>query len=327
MRILITGGCGFLGAALARTLAEAGHEVTVFDTTQAVERRSPDLDDSGVRIISGDVCDYAAVLAAVSETRPDAIVHGAAIVGGVLSMEQPAATVRVNIEGTVHILEAMKACAVPRAFMISSEEVYGSFQYEPADEAHPQRPTTPYGITKAAAEWYADYYRQRYGVDMVHVRTSWVYGAGLPRLRFETKLIVDALTTGEAAPETGAEHRIDYTHVDDFVDGMKRLIEAPRLGHHAYNISSGRAVRLDDLASMLASLIPGARIRVGGGLLEFAPGFQAPKKGALSIERARREVAYEPRVSLEEGMKRYVDDLRRALRDATSPFAQEVTRG
>ncbi|MGA2961933.1 MAG: NAD(P)-dependent oxidoreductase [Candidatus Korobacteraceae bacterium] len=314
LRILITGGRGFLGVYLTRELLKAGHKVILFDVPQAGEQAPVE----GAEVITADICDYNAVLSAVTESRPDVIVHAAAIVGGVLSMTQPAITVKVNLEGTIHILEAMRARAVPRAFLISSEEVYGSFDYDPVDEGHPLRPCTPYGITKAAAERYADYYRARYGVQMFHARTSWVYGAGMPRLmRFETQLILDALKTGEAFAPCGADHRIDYTHVDDFADGLKRLIEAPRLNYHAYNLATGRALRLDDLASVLASYIPGSRISVGKGLLEFAPGFPAPIKGALNIGRIRQEVGYEPRVPVEAGMRRYVDELRRALSEST----------
>jgi nucleoside-diphosphate-sugar epimerase len=314
LRILITGGRGFLGVYLTRKLMQAGHRVILFDVPQPGEHDLP----AAAEVITADICDYNAVLSAVSESRPDVIVHAAAIVGGVLSMTQPAITVRVNIEGTVHVLEAMRASAVPRAFLISSEEVYGSFDSDPATEEHPLHPSTPYGITKAAAERYANYYRARYGTQMIHARTSWVYGAGMPRLmRFETKLILDALKTGEASSHCGADHRIDYTHVDDFVDGLKLLIEAPRLNYPAYNLATGRAIRLDQLGTLLASYIPGSRITVGKGLLEFAPGFPAPVKGALSIERIRQEVGYQPRVSVEAGMRRYVDELRRALNEST----------
>ena len=316
LRILITGGRGFLGVHLARALRKAGHRVVLLDTPQA---GNPESVGGSADNITADICDYGAVLSAVSDLRPDAIIHAAAIVGGILSIAQPAATVRVNLEGTVHVLEAMKACAVPRALLISSEEVYGSFKYDPVDEEHPMQPSTPYGITKEAAERYANYYRLRDGVQMIHARTSWVYGQGMPRsMRFETKLILDALKTGKASASCGADHRIDYTHVDDFVDGIQRLIEAPRLNYHAYNLATGRAIRLDELASMLASYIPGSRISVGGGLMEFAPGFPAPLKGALSIERIRKEVGYEPRVPVEVGMRRYVEELRQAMNDSTT---------
>ncbi len=193
LRILITGGRGFLGLHLARVLRKAGHRVVLLDTPQA---GNPESVGGPADNITADICDYDAVLSAVSEIRPDAIIHAAAIVGGILSIAQPAATVRVNLEGTVHVLEAMKACAVPRALLISSEEVYGSFNYDPVDEEHPLQPSTPYGITKEAAERYANYYRLRDGVQMIHARTSWVYGQGMPRsMRFETKLILDALKT------------------------------------------------------------------------------------------------------------------------------------
>ena len=316
LRILITGGRGFLGIHLARTLRKVGHRVVLFDTPQA---GSPQPEEATADNMTGDICDYAAVRSAVSETRPDVIVHAAAIVGGILSIAQPAVTVRVNIEGTIHVLEAMHACAVPRALLISSEEVYGSFDYDPVDEKHPMHPTTPYGITKEAAERYADYYRARHGVQMIHARTSWVYGAGMPRgMRFETKLILDALKTGEATASCGGDHRIDYTHVDDFVNGLQRLIEAPRLNYSAYNIATGRAIRMDVLAAMLASYIPGSRISVGPGPMEFAPGFPAPMKGALNIERIRQEVGYQPRVTVEVGMRRYVEELRQALNAASA---------
>ncbi|OGK81280.1 MAG: hypothetical protein A2X52_16105 [Candidatus Rokubacteria bacterium GWC2_70_16] len=310
MEILVTGGGGFVGRHLARRLIEGGHTVTAFDKADAWPQGAAGGASPPVRRITGDLLDAAAVRSAIEAFSPRVVVHAAALVGPTLSLEEPLLTARLNLDGTIHVLEACLAAGVGRLIFVSTEEVYGQFRHDPVPEDDPMSPLNPYAITKAAAEWYVDFYHRHHRLDGYVARTSWVYGPGFPRLRLETKIIADALEGRESLFRSGAEHLVDYTYVDDLVDGFRLLIEHPRPGHRVYNIASGLSQPIREVAAILQRLLPAARVTLGPGLLETGPGLPMPQKGGLDISRARQDLGYAPQVSLETGLSRCVEAAR-----------------
>jgi UDP-glucose 4-epimerase len=310
-RVLVTGGAGFLGAHLVRALALRGDRVVAFDNfLTANPANLADLQDR-VEVVSGDITDLSHVLRVVKEQRIERIIHAAAISSVIPSIAKPALTVRVNVEGTINVLEAMRLFELQRCVHISSEETYGSFEREPADEEHPQNPLAPYAVTKMAAERLGRGYRQFFNLDVIHVRTSWVYGAGLPRSRPPKSFIENALAGRPTVLPAGGDHRVDHTYIRDFLDGTLRAFDLPAHRHDVYNIASGRAYTMTEMAEIVKALIPGADTRVGPGLLELLPGVKMPVKGALDITRARDALGYQPKYDLKAGLTEYMGWFRR----------------
>jgi nucleoside-diphosphate-sugar epimerase len=137
-----------------------------------------------------------------------------------------------------------------------------------------------------AAERLGRGYRQIFGLDVISVRTSWVYGAGLPRSRPPKSFIENALAGRPTSLAAGADHRVDHTYIRDFVDGALRAFDLPTHRHDVYNIASGRAHTMAEMAELVRELIPGAEIRVGPGLLDCCRGSRY-RSGALDVTRAK----------------------------------------
>jgi nucleoside-diphosphate-sugar epimerase len=304
LRLLITGGAGFIGRYTMRAAVARGDEVVVYDL--AVPTGEP---PAGVQYVKGELSSADDVFATLEAYRPTAILHLAAVVGAPTSMNAPIESMRVNVEGTIHLLEAVQRFASVRVVNLSSEETYGDFENEVIDEDHVQRPFTPYGVSKAAAEGFCRFYRRVRGVDVVTARTSWVYGAGLTRLRPPGSLLEPA-ARGEAVKHPfGADFVVDYTCVYDVADGLLQLASAPYLSHDAYHLSSGKATGTDELLSMIRELVPRASVHMGPGPWLFAPGCPAPRKGAMTYHRAYRDVGYKPSFTLKDGLERYLRDM------------------
>jgi UDP-glucose 4-epimerase len=169
--ILVTGGAGFVGAALVEALAARGDDVAVFDlqATPALTRlleRFP-----GIRFFPGDLVEWPRLLEAVAVLRPETIIHCAAVVGVANGLASPLSTMRVNVEGALAVFAAMRLFDVPRLVNLSSEEIYGAFDADIIDETHPCRPIKPYGISKYAVEQLARDFAEESGREVLHVRT------------------------------------------------------------------------------------------------------------------------------------------------------------
>ncbi|MBI4573921.1 MAG: SDR family NAD(P)-dependent oxidoreductase [candidate division NC10 bacterium] len=302
-RVLVTGGAGWLGAAVVRRLAARGDQVVVLDNLQAGAPANLEGLGANVRLIPGDITDLSGLLLVIKEHRVQRIVHAAAIVSVISSLGAPSHVTRVNIEGTLNVLEAMRLFEVERTVHISSEETYGDFRYEPIDEEHPLAPTAPYGITKVASEHLGRFYRAQHKTDFINVRTSWVYGPGFPRLRIPRTLIEAALEKRPLHLPQGGDARIDHTYLDDCVAGILLALDHPTHPFDVYNVGSGQSWSTAELVAMVRELIPGADLSVGPGPHRFSDEMVAPKKGALDITRARTVLGYRPRYDLRQGLE------------------------
>lgn len=305
MRVFVTGGGGFLGSALTRRLAARGDHVIAFDRSLDLLARHA-APSSRIVAEQGDVTDAAGLDAALRRHRPDAVIHCAAVVSVLSSIESPVGTVRINVEGAVNLFEAMRACGVRRVIHISSEETYGEFRAPIVDEEHPLAPVMFYGVTKVAVEHLGRCYRDLYGLEVINLRTSWVYGPDLPRDRVPKNLIDAALAGRPLHLPSGADSAIDHTYVDDFVEGTLAALDCPRHPFDVYNLSSGTAPTLAEVVAAVKEIVPGADVSVGPGVYRHGDRIAVPRKGALDLRRAHAAFGYAPRFDIRAGLRAYV---------------------
>lgn len=246
MRVFVTGGKGFVGTWLVAHLQACGDQVV------AVDREV-------------DVTDGRAVMAALEEWAPEAVYHLAAHAHVGRSWEDPEAVLRVNTLGTLHLLEAARRLAgPPRVLLVSSAEVYGAIgeDHLPADEEAPLAPVSPYAASKVAAEFLGLQAHLAHALPVIRVRPFNHIGPGqhegfvVPSL---AKRIVEARRTGNTRVRVGnLTPRRDLTDVRDVVRAYRLLVERGTPGD-VYNVCSGRAVSIAELAEQMVEL-------AGGGL-------------------------------------------------------------
>jgi nucleoside-diphosphate-sugar epimerase len=307
-RIFVTGGGGFIGCAVASALAARGDTVTAFDmgespALKALRARAPN-----VSFVPGELTEWPQLAEAMKQARPDAVIHCAAVVGVVNSLASPLYTMRVNVEGSLNVLSAMRLFEVGRLVNLSSEEVYGPFTQDVIDETHACFPVQPYGISKFAVEQLTRDFAAANGIEAVHIRTCWVYGPGLPRPRVP-KTPLEAGLAGRAFHiPNGAGYRVDQVYIDDLVAGILGALDHRGHQHDVYHITTGEAPSLAEMVAIMRELIPGAQLSIGEGAYEVA-GMPAVRKGALDCSRARAAFGYQPRYPLREGLAAYAEAL------------------
>ena len=306
MRVLVTGSSGFLGAAVVRALLARGDTAIGFDT----QARPGSSVDRRLIQVTGDITDPKHVTQAVSAHAPDAVIYCAAIVSVLLSVDNPIQIVRVNIEGSLNVFEAMRLAMVKRCIHISSEEAYGAFRTDKIDETHPLDPVMPYGICKAAVEQFGRTYRDLHGLEVINLRPSWVYGPGLPRSRIPKNLIDAALAGRKLHVASGADSAIDHTYVDDAVAAILAALDHRRHRYDAYNVGSGIAVSVSELIAIVRELVPGAELSVGPGPYRHGDRIEIVRKGALDVSRAAAEFGWRPRFDIRAGLTAYVSAAR-----------------
>ena len=311
--IVVTGANGFIGVEIVRALAARGDRVAAFDVAVGPALRALAEGGGRVTIVPGEISEWHHVANLIRDHRPEAVVHCAAIVGVVASAQAPFATMRVNVGGALNVFEAMRLFGVTRVLNLSTEEIYGDFRAARIDESHPCFPSMPYGISKFAVEQIGRDYARDHGLDVVNLRTCWVYGPGLPRPRVP-KILVDAAVEGRALHiPSGGDFRVDHVYVDDLVSGVLAALDKPEHRFDAYHIASGEAPSLAEIVDVVNDLVPGARISVGPGHYAFGDRVRVARKGALDIARAAAELGYRPRFDIRRGLAAYID-ARRAAR-------------
>jgi UDP-glucose 4-epimerase len=306
-RVLVTGASGFIGYAVSEALALRGDEVLATDI--AIGARLAQLSEKSraVQVSTGEMTEWPHLARLIKDGKPDKVVHCAAVVGVPASLGSPIGTFRVNVEGTIHLLEAMRLFGVRRMVNISSEEIYGAFRADTIDEEHPCRPTKPYGISKFVVEQVCRDYAEAHGLECIHTRTCWVYGPHFPRPRAPRNLL-DAAVAGRPLHLTGgADYAVDQVHIDDVVQGVLLALDKPQHRFDAYHIATGKAVSFGEVVGIIREKLSGADISVAPGPLRFVDGTVSVRKGALSIARAQAELGYRPRYDMRRGLHAWID--------------------
>lgn len=307
MRILVTGAAGFIGSSTVDRLLDLGHEVVGLDNfdpfyDRALKERNlaQARNNPAFQLVEGDLLDAAVVTPLLSTC--DVLLHLAALAGVHPSLERPLEYERVNVRGTMVLLEAAAAAGLSRIVLASSSSVYGVRSEIPFSEADPcDRPASPYAATKRALEIIAYNYHHVHRFPVTCLRYFTVYG---PRQRPEMAIakFVRMVRDGETITLYGdGSSARDYTYIDDIVSGTVAAIDACTEGFNLYNIGGTRTTSLARLVELIEESV-GVRAKV-----EHTPDRLGDVPiTCADVSRAERDLSYHPQVSIEEGISRYV---------------------
>jgi UDP-glucose 4-epimerase len=304
LRILVTGGAGFIGSHMASRLERDGHDVVVLDNEATGHRTNV---PPRARYIKGDVA-HINELEPVFESGFDAVFHIAGQVSLIRSFSDPVIDLRTNVEGTVNVLQLCVRHRVPRLLYASSMTVYGASEMLPTPESAPCAPISYYGITKYAGERYVHTTAERVDLDFDFQVTSFrMYNVYGPRQALDNPyqgvlgIFLGNLLRGEVLTIFGdGDQSRDFIYIDDVVDAWTAALANPATYGGIFNIGGGKRLSISDLADHVLAAF--GRSRSNGAVVyrDSRPGEQRHVEADTTL--ARTSFGWEPRVSFEEGL-------------------------
>jgi len=306
LNVLVTGGAGFIGSHLVDALVSSGNEVIVLDNFSSGKRENlkNHLNNRNVKIIEGDVRDKKILK---DSTEGIDIVYHLAVQCLRVSIKDPEINHEVNATGTLNICMASLENSVKRFIYISSSEVYGTAISVPMNEAHPLEPTTVYGASKAAGEFYTLAYNKTYGLQSMVIRPFNTYG---PRAYLEgaygeviPRFVLRVLNDAPPVIFGDGFQTRDFTYVSDTVRGIVMASECDEMIGQAVNIARSHEVSINDLARIIIEEL---------GKKNLKPVYEKKRPGDVmrhyaDISKAERLFGYRPEVSIEDGIGLYID--------------------
>jgi len=313
MRVLVTGGAGFIGGHISESFVEEGHDLVAFDNLDPyydlgikkhnikVAREASQSEGAGsYELVEGDVRDEELVDELVADA--DYVYHQAAQAGVRTSVEEPRKVNSINVGGTLNFLESAREHGVKRLVLASSSSVYGKPEYLPYDEKHPREPVSPYGVSKVAGEEYARVYHELHDLPVVALRYFTVYGPRMrPNMAFTN--FVSRCLHGEPPVVYGdGEQTRDFTYVDDAVEANLALLDTDAADGEVMNIGSTDNISIIELARTVRDLIdPSLEI-------EFDERYEADAEHThADASKAGDMIGYEPSTTIEEGARKFVE--------------------
>ena len=301
---LITGGAGFIGSNLAEALIRDGERVRIFDnfTTGTLDNLAAVRDR--VEVVEGDLRDFDAVRQAMRGVNY--VSHQGALRSVERSVDDPMSSNAVNVEGTLHVLQAAREAGVTRLAYASSSSAYGDTEVLPKTEDLTPAPISPYAVSKLAAEHYCRVYSRLYGLETVSLRYFNVFG---PKQSPESKyaavvpLFLRAAFQGEPLEihGDGLQSR-DFTYIDNVVLANRLAMTTPGVGGSVFNVACGERHSLLDIANTIGRFL-GRELKLN---------HVASRRGDVrhtqaSIERITKALKFHPTVGFDEGMRRTFD--------------------
>jgi len=299
MRILVTGGAGFIGSHTVDALvATATHNISIIDNLSAGKRERL---NQGARFYQADIRDAGEVGRVIASEQPEVIFHFAAQMDVRRSVADPAFDAQVNVVGFLNLMETARPHGLRRVvFSSTGGAIYGEQDFFPADESHPCRPVSPYGVAKFATESYLYFYQAQYGIDYAAMRYANVYG---PRQDPHGEAGVVAIFCGRLLENKpviifgDGEQTRDYVYVGDVVRANVAALTAAVTG--PINIGTGIETSVNQLYQTLAG------VAKSGQSAAHAPGRPGEQsRSAIAAGRAELELGWKPHVALEEGLRR-----------------------
>jgi len=301
MRILVTGGAGFIGSHLVEKLLADGHDVAILDDFN--DFYDPQIKHANIAAVVKDVAvhdvdlrDAGKVAGLFGKQKFDAIAHLAARAGVRPSIQQPQLYYDTNVVGTLHLLEGARTSGAERFIFASSSSVYGAAKKVPfSEEEHLAQTLSPYAATKIAGEFLCSTYSHLYKLRIVALRYFTVYGA---RQRRRCKC-----NPGEPIDQFGdGTTRRDYTYIDDIIQGTMAALKYEGPVFDVFNLGENETIQLKDLIAAVENAL-GKKAKINR--LPEQPG-DMPLTCA-DISKARKLLGYSPKTKFNDGLPRFVD--------------------
>ena len=311
MKILVTGGLGFIGHNVVSLLESQGHTCVITDTQTTygiipkdelacliAERKKKIRTD---RIYKIDIVDKEGIAWLMREHQPDIVVHLASFPRQKVVNTNPQLGSQTMSEGLLNLLEASVTHNVNKFVYVSSSMVYGNFSNEyhvGITETHATEPLGQYGIMKLAGEWLVRDYHRRCGINYTIVRPSAVYGPLDVEDRVVSKFLLTAMRGG-AIQVNGGDEQLDFTFISDATEGIVAAAVSDNSNNQTYNITRGQAHTLLEAAELAVQITGQGSIQVN------VPDNSFPSRGQLNIDKAYNDFAYLPEVDIKQGFQEY----------------------
>ncbi len=315
--VLVTGGLGVNGAWVTRQLIEQGINSVVYSRHLNTELVKDIVDK--VEFVAGDILDLPSLIHTIKSYGIDRIIHLAAVMPDPLEVN-PYMTYRINVDGTINVLEAARLMDIKRVVYSSTQGVYdrivgeyGYPTYKPVEEDYPQVPRSVYGTTKLFGEHIGLDYNRIYGVDFIIQRYAWIYGPGKQArhgaLALHSKIIESAMLGKPLKIPQGGDELVDSIYCRDVANSIIQACFAENLEHRIFNIGTGKGENFRHLIEILDKIFGGVHIEIGPGL--NPRGTPSAGYAVMNTERARKELGFSLQYDLEAGVKDYIATLRR----------------
>jgi len=301
LKVLVTGGAGFIGSHLVDELIKEECEVSVLDnfSTGKLENIKQSLSQPKLRLVKGDIREPQKVKKAIGDS--EAVFHLAAITSVPYSIMHPDVTRDVNVKGTLNLLEASLNSAVEYFVLVSSCAVYGEAEHLPISEEEPTKPLSPYAESKLEAERQCKMFYAKHGLKTTILRPFNVYG---PRMRSDQyggviAKFIERLQSNKPPIIYGdGTQTRDFIHVQDIVSAMKMVIGNAKAAGQTFNIATGIPTTINQLAQLLTQLVNDKKIK---------PRYHAARQGDLkhsyaNIRKATKSLGFEPKITLKQGL-------------------------
>jgi len=318
MKVLVTGGLGFIGHNVVALLESQGHRVAILDNETGYgivppEELSALILERRAKIATTTVyrCDIAdpGAQRAFQEFQPEMVIHLASFPRQKVVNSNPTLGSRAMSEGLLNLLEASVNARVKKFVYISSSMVYGNFKsgyFDGVDEYHETNPLGQYGIMKLAGEWLVRDYQRRTNMSYTVLRPSAVYGPLDVEDRVVSKFLLNAMRGGEIQVN-GAHESLDFTHVSDVADAIVSATTSPNTDNMTYNISRGHSRTLLEAAQLAVKIAGQGQIKINDADDSF------PSRGKLNTTRAYNDFGFLPQVNIEQGFEEYYEWLKNSF--------------
>jgi nucleoside-diphosphate-sugar epimerase len=321
-RVALIGGAGFIGHNLALTLARRGAKVDIVDGLQVnnlvtfasgngtvknrdlylriINRRLDQLREAGIDIHVQDARDYHALSRILSQIKPQVIVHLAAIAHAGTSNKDPYSTFDHSLRTLENALDWART-ETEQFIFFSSSMVYGNFLTAEVTEDHPLNPMGIYGALKVAGEKMVIAYQQVFDMPYTIIRPSALYGPGCVSRRVGQIFIESALSGAKLRVDGDGSEKLDFTFIEDLVDGVCLAIQQPGARNEIFNVTYGHSRRIQEMVDIIKNHFPEVQVeRVERDKL-------MPFRGTLSVDKARKILGYDPKNPLEVGLPKYIE--------------------
>jgi UDP-glucose 4-epimerase len=308
-KILVTGGAGFIGSHIVDRLVKEDTDVTVIDNynTGTPANISRHHQKKNFHLVEGDIRDINLVRKTLKDVN--VVFHEAGLASPLLSVKDPILTNQINVEGTLNLLKASCDLNVKRFIFASSAAVYGKTKSYQKKEVDSLNPTSPYGVSKLAAEKYVQVFQKLYGIETVCLRCFNVYG---PRQRVDVhgsyggviSIFINRILKNMPPIINGdGEQTRDFVYIEDVVEANMLAMNSKNGAGEVFNIATGKKISINQVAEVLKHIMNKEDLEN----IHTEPRPTDVKHGYANISKAKKILGYEPRFSIEEGLAELVN--------------------